>query len=276
MTHNPNVLKKLSTAIAELPNEGVSEIRQAWTQAFLDLIDRDTPPGVACYYAYLSRDGDLLRRVFDKFPHAQWNKIVLQNKAIKSGVLIAEKNYNMLLAFRDAGISLQHNHHLFITAAKERDDPYPVIFLREELGDKRPLFAQKYFVDSLEQCGPGLAPLMWEEFQLHLNKFRGRAMLSFKQYYLGLMPLKPFAALLACGRDIQPFFRTQLHRADPHIVNLIEKTGSMHGQLSLKALEPDPVAVIARPAQSTFYGMDSKTFLKDFPLQVTSKQRRQN
>ena len=269
MTSTSFALKNIGAALYLAPG-GTEAARKHWRAAFLDLMSKESEPGTAFAAAYASRDVTLLRAVFAHWPEADWNREIAQNKSIKPGSLMVERRYDHLRALRDAGVHLGSTLHLLVEVAQKRDDPKPIHFLAKEFGYSDLIWKQNDFSFYLYDCGPGLAPLMWQELQHHMQNRHSRAMRSFTQFRLGFCELKPFAALLASGKDIRSLYRGQIDTAHPHLLSLIEKTGSKHGQLALKALEPDPIDVIGRANNGLFYGMSAKTFQEDYPERTQS------
>ncbi len=259
-------LNELGLAISRLPDDA-REAREHWQSAFRALLQDTSDPNEAFKAVFAARDATLAREVFERSPDLDWNRISARNPSVRVGTLIMERRYDMLRAFRDAGIKMGSSLHLLVQVAKKYDDPEPIRVLREDFGNTDLVWKKHDFAYHFEKCGPGLAPVLWEELHIHLNSMQGRAMRSFKQMPLSYLPLKSLAALLASGHDIRPLFRSLLETTHPHLRSLIEQTGSNHGQIALKALEPDPIAVIARPHNKKFYGLDPERMRIDFPEQ---------
>lgn len=261
-------LSTLARAIALLPEDAVAA-RNDWRKVFRGLIASTNEPKSALAAAYVSRDAQLFSEVFQAFPDCDWSKSIHSAHEIKIGTLITERNYEMILSLRDAGISMRHTTHLFFEVAKKHDDPMPVHFVRRELGVLDPVWKQNNFDSAVFKCGPGLARLMWEELQGHLSSPRGRAMSSFNLRALGqyVLPLKTFAVLLSSGQDLTPLCKPDFETsAPPRLAAFIQKTSSNHGRIALKALEPDPISIIGRDPDETFYGMTPADFLRCYAI----------
>lgn len=224
-------LRYISHAIAKLPEE-TDSARESFRSAFILLMSEADTPADAFRAAFDGRDESLLRAVFAQWPDENWTRIQAQAKSTRIGTLIHEQNYGMLLACRDAGIIMGNTLHLLIEVALRHDDPEPIRILREEFAHTDLIWKQNDFDFSILQCKPRLAPLLWEEMQIHLQNLHGRAMQSFTRFRTGYTELKPFAALLASGRDITPLFRSQMNRMHPHLASLVQNTASKHGQLA--------------------------------------------
>lgn len=252
-THYINALRGIGNAIAELPASS-SSVKASLRSAFIRLMADIEEPDQVFRIAFGARDNNLLRAVFKNWPDANWNQIHSRANSTKIGTLIHEQDYDLLLTCRDAGIMMSNNMHLLIQTSLKLDDPEPIRLLREEFGHTGLIWKQNDFNFSIIQCGHNLAPLIWEELQIHLQDFSSRAIQSFIAFRGGLNELKPLAALLCSGYDITPLYRPFLKYMHPHLASLVLSTGSSHGQVFLKTLEPDPISVIGRSPSDSFFG----------------------
>jgi hypothetical protein len=264
MNPNHKSIKSLGTALSLIPDDA-ENVRSHWRHAFIDLMRKEEKPDTALRAAYVSREAELLRAVFKHWPNVDWNRHIVRSKFLKTGTLMRERRYAHLRALRDAGVTLSDNFHHLIQVAQAHDDPEPIHVLRRDFGWNDLIWKQDDFAFYLESCGPGLAPLMWDELLHHMNSRHGRAIRSFTKLRVTFSGLKGFAALLSTGKDIRGIYRNQMDTAHPHLIDLINKTGSKHGQLALRAMEPDPIDIVGRPSAGSFFGMPAETFFQDYP-----------
>jgi len=269
MDRHEYALKEIGNALKALPETEIVA-RRALSGAALHLSKKYDLPGPAMSVAMKARDPAMLRKVFKTWPEEPWTQIHRKHRGEKIGTLIHEKHFDMLRACHDAGIHFQSSFNLLVDTALERDDPDYIDFLRKDFSDLRPIWKPQDFAFHADTCGPGLAGYFYHDLMHYLENPHSAAVRSFVAFRLAYMPLKPLAVLLATGKDITSIYSSQVHSVHPHLANLIAMTGSNHGQLALKAMEPDVLDVIGRDNAGVFYGMDARTYAEDFPETKTS------
>lgn len=265
MTDHNEALRNLGHALFCLPEDAPDQGRASFLASARALLRGIEDPGEALKSALASRNADLLDAVFKAWPETKWTRVHFQSGAAKIGTLAGEMRIDLLRLCRNAGLYINDNIHHLVASALRADNADALRFLREECGYTAPFWKPKDIASGLILCGPNAAPFLWEEFQGHLDTPHGQAMQSFLQFGATRAYLKEIAALLASGRDVTRYFRQDLDLLNPHVAALVQKTASNHGQLALKSLESDPIAVIGRPFEAEFYGISGKSFHQDYP-----------
>ena len=246
----------LTRALLLAPDEILADL----DAAFLTLIPT-VARGAALAAALRSRRPAPLRAVLAAWPETNWAEEIARVRSGRIGTLMHERRLDLLEICLEAGIRMDRQAHELRQAAIDADDPAAARFLRDRIGFTGPLWGTRNLAGELDACGPHLAHFMAEELRRHADNPHSKAIRSFRGYRRGFAAasLKSFAALVAIGAPVARIFPDP-GDLPPGPARILAMTGSNHGRLALRGMEPDAVDLIGRPAPAEFFGMSGAAY----------------
>ena len=243
----------------------VAELTAIRDRALAAMADTDAAAGTALAAALDARDTALTRAVLARWtPEAGWMRVNRQSRAPGMGTLMAELRLDLLEACAAGGLVVRSELHHLVTAARNADRG-DALEVARRLRAERPLSQQGRLRAGVLRGGPGCAPVLWGVLEMQFDDPKGRGMRAILADGAQGATMKELAVLLASGRNIRSFLAEDLPDFHPAIRALIEQTASAHGQLRLREMEPDQIAVLGRPMTDTFYGISGRSFHADYP-----------
>lgn len=156
-----------------------------------------------------------------------------------------------------------------------KDSTAGLAFLRNRMGCAETFGSYLTYSWILSKAGPGLAA----ELAREMDGLPDRLLASGTRFEPGILPDyclgcyggKEFAVLLTANCDIRPIFdapdlKGAYAGLGPNIRRLIEDSGSSHGRMRLRALEPSLEAIIGRDPLGSFYGLDEPTLHRELSV----------
>jgi len=238
--------------------------------AAADLLDPSMAPQNALDGALFARDATLLRQVFDRLPDATpWQHLLFRTQAAGAGTLAHEIRLDCLAALLERDLLLPENLKQLIREATSQDRDDALDWMHNTARWTEDFWPNRRLLKALLRCRPGCAAHMRADLdrRLAVATRSGTERKLFDAVSLGRdwIPLKVLAALLTARQDITGLLAPARHRMHPEIGALVDATASRHGQLSLAAREPDPVALVGRPERGVFFGINGETFFATHP-----------
>lgn len=230
-----------------------------------------TDPGAAMSAALTARDADLIRMVVAHFPDvSNWTRHAFLRDGLRPGTLAHEMRLDCLAALLEAGVALGSVLDGLALEALSQDRGDALDWLDTVAKWTKTPWPRKHLRNRLLACGPGCAAHLRRHLDSQILQDGNNAPRhSLRHHILPGGPhgatLKELAALLSSRHDITGLFVRDIDQFHPYLRELIEATASAHGQLRLRAMEPDPVELLGRHEHARFFGLDGQRFQVDFP-----------
>lgn len=193
-----------------------------------------------------------------------------------------ELELKILADLVDLGIDIDAIVPDLMQAIIARDSLEGSAFLRGFMGNTEPYSLYHTYSWMLNKAGPNIAPQLAREIEGLPDRLIAQGVRFepgiLPDYCFGCYGAKEFAVLLTARCDIRPVFEAPDLKGvyaglGPNVRRLIDATGSNHGQIWLRELEPSLAAIIARDPLGSFYGLDEVTLHRELSVGNMSADR---
>lgn len=211
----------------------------------------------------------------------QWTAAGLAKNFIRPDRPAAELNLEILRDLARLGVDLDPIVPGLMEEIIRRDSVEGLSFLRDSIGCDAPFGTYLNYSWMLAQAGPNIAPALAEE----IDGLPDRLIAEGVRFAPGILPdycfgcygAKELAILLTARCDVRPIFEAPDLKGvypglGPNVRKLIEATGSNHGRMWLRELEPSLAAIIGRDRLGSYYGLDEATLHRELTVGDMSRR----
>lgn len=254
-THADTAWMSLCSCLQSLREDpGLETQRETVLQAMECLAPRVTPDWTAIQAIFSAASGEALK-IFARAHGLEPLEFAAgRSRSALLSAAIREGDVDILLAWGELGLKVEGCGDLFLTRVMEEDDPDMWCVYRKLRRNPQ----RNWFItaDLANACGPRLAPHLLEYLQQWPREQLLTADRLAKATPHGLKFFATILCLMARGKPAA-LNDIEMRRLPGALRPLAEKLSSRHGLLALRALEPDPEAILRRPESARFFGLDA-------------------